>query len=154
MTKAQFFDLMAPLAHKARERFGVPARLTLAQAAIESQWGRRPIGNNYFGIKQAARHKQHQTVMTTEQKPTGETWRARLAFADYPTVEDGVMDYAWLISQGRPYRQAWQAYQTHRNIEQLGTEIARVYATGLQYGTLLRTLVRQRDIVEAANDPG
>ena len=32
---------------------GCPARLRIAQWALESEWGARPVGHaNYFGIKQ------------------------------------------------------------------------------------------------------
>ena len=151
-TKQEFFSTFVPLAKEAERRFGVPARLTLAQAALESQWGRKPIGNNYFGIKQAARHKATKTVLTSEQKPTGQIYKARLAFADYPTIEAGVMDYAWLISQGAPYREPWKQYQANKNIMELGQGIAKIYATSLSYTQLLLTLLNQSDIIEAAGD--
>lgn len=151
-TKQEFFSTFIPLAKAAEAKFGVPARLTLAQAALESQWGRRPIGNNYFGIKQAARHKASKVVLTSEQEKTGQIYKARLAFADYPTIEAGVMDYAWLISQGAPYRVPWTKYQTNKNLAELAQGIAKIYATSHSYTQLLLTLLNQSDIIEAAGD--
>jgi len=151
-SKQEFFATITPLAKAAEARFGVPARLTIAQAALESQWGKKPIGNNYFGIKQAARHKNSKVVLTSEQEKTGAIYKARLAFADYPSIEAGVMDYAWLISQGAPYREPWQRYQTNKNILELGSGIAKIYATSLSYAQLLLTLLNQSDIIEAAGD--
>jgi peptidoglycan hydrolase FlgJ len=151
-TKQEFFATFIPLAKAAEAKFGVPARLTLAQAALESQWGRKPIGKNYFGIKQAARHKASKVVLTSEQEKSGAIYKARLAFADYPTIEAGVMDYAWLISQGAPYREPWKTYQTNKNVVQLGQGIAKIYATSLSYAQLLTLLLNQSDIIEAAGD--
>lgn len=146
MTKIEFFDLMVPLGRKVYTKYGVPIDLFLAQTAIESQWGRKPIGNNYWGIKKAKRHTQGRTVLTTEQEPTGETWKARLEFASYPTIEDGAMDYGWLISHGAPYATAWKNYLVSGDSLALGSEVAKIYATGLGYSQLLRTLMLQTDI--------
>lgn len=152
MTKIEFFQLFVPLAQKVFDTYGVPKELFLAQTAIESQWGKKPIGNNFWGIKQAQRHKDAKTVLTTEQQRTGETYKARLAFANYPSIEAGALDYGWLISNGAPYKTAWNKYQQSKNLVELAADVAKVYATGLGYSQLLRTLVQQQDIVSAARD--
>jgi flagellum-specific peptidoglycan hydrolase FlgJ len=50
---------VAQIAVRLEKETGCPARLMIAQWAIESQWGEKPVGHaNYFGIKRAARHTQ------------------------------------------------------------------------------------------------
>jgi len=49
-----FLDMAVPLAQKEARRAGILASLTLAQAIVESNWGRSILatgGHNYFGIK-------------------------------------------------------------------------------------------------------
>lgn len=152
--KKAFYDLMVPLAKKAQAKYGIPPELVVAQAAIESKWGVKAIGNNFFGIKKASRHNQSQTVLTTEQEKTGNIYKARLDFADYVSIEAGVMDYAWLITNGSPYKLAWAAYKVDKDLSKLATGVAKVYATGFSYGQLLRTILGQSDLIEAVNVTG
>ncbi len=52
--KHQFIETYAGMATTEMMRFGIPASITLAQAALESSWGKGRIavsGNNFFGIK-------------------------------------------------------------------------------------------------------
>ncbi len=42
---------MLPHALAAQALTGVPASVSLAQAALESGWGRHAPGHNFFGIK-------------------------------------------------------------------------------------------------------
>jgi flagellum-specific peptidoglycan hydrolase FlgJ len=46
-----FIASIAPAAQASEKKYGVPASVTIAQAILESAWGKRAIGNNYFGIK-------------------------------------------------------------------------------------------------------
>lgn len=40
MNPRDFIDKLAPIATEDMQRYGVPASLTLAQAILESNWGR------------------------------------------------------------------------------------------------------------------
>jgi flagellum-specific peptidoglycan hydrolase FlgJ len=54
MTTAQFLAAAAPGAQQGWRQFGVPASVTMAQAILESGWGRSGLSTadkNYFGIK-------------------------------------------------------------------------------------------------------
>jgi flagellum-specific peptidoglycan hydrolase FlgJ len=46
-----FFATYAQAAKDSMRQTKVPASITLAQAALESQWGKSAPGNNFFGIK-------------------------------------------------------------------------------------------------------
>lgn len=50
MNPQAFLDLMVPAAQACHARTGIPASFTLAQAALESSWGRATPGFNLFGI--------------------------------------------------------------------------------------------------------
>lgn len=51
MTPDEFVDQLAPAARAFRRSSGIPASFTLAQAALESGWGKAAPGFNLFGIK-------------------------------------------------------------------------------------------------------
>lgn len=127
----------------------VPANLTVAQWALESRWGSRPAGeNNYFGIKRAARHTEGCTVSTHEYVD-GKKVQQDCTFAAYADLTASASDYAWLISNGKPYQKAWQAYLKDRDAIKLLKGIAGVYATDVSYAKLVQQIAGQGDVVEA-----
>ncbi len=128
---------------------GCPAQLLIAQWAVESQWGAKPAGHaNYFGIKKAARHAMCCTVATREVLH-GESKMMDLEFADYPSLADSCQDYAWLITQGGPYKAAWAKYQTTRDLHALIAAVAGTYATDPQYAALVSLIADQTNVAQA-----
>ncbi|MBI1872442.1 MAG: glucosaminidase domain-containing protein [Acidobacteria bacterium] len=128
---------------------GVPARMLVAQWAIESRWGAKPVGDfNFFGIKRAKRHGKGSAVETRE-VIDGEDVRRVCEFADYDSLEESCRDYAWLITHGAPYRAAWQKYQQNSDLCDLVLAVARVYATDPNYGWLALKIVEQPNVVAA-----
>ena len=53
MDKREFIDMWAPLAIEHQIKYGIPASVTLAQAAVESSWGTSELykKNACFGVK-------------------------------------------------------------------------------------------------------
>ncbi|MCC6362218.1 MAG: glucosaminidase domain-containing protein [Bryobacterales bacterium] len=128
---------------------GIPARLLIAQWAIESRWGAKPVGNaNYFGVKRAKRHSQGCTVETREVIDGKDVTRV-CEFADYNSLEDSCRDYAWLITHGVPYRAAWQKYRETGDLAKLIKSVARVYATDPNYARLVSQIAAQANIAAA-----
>ena len=128
---------------------GCPAQLLIAQWALESKWGERPVGRfNCFGIKRAARHSLWCTVATHE-VVSGKSVVQDLEFADYDSLDDSCKDYAWLITQGAPYRQAWEQYQKDRDLHALIAAVAGKYATDPQYAFLVATIAGQSNVAQA-----
>lgn len=140
---------VAAIAVRLEAETQVPAAAIVAQWALESQWGAKPVGHaNYFGIKRAARHAQCCTV-TTHEVVNGKRTTADLEFADYASLEDSCRDYAWLISHGDPYRSAWARYVGDRDAVALIGGIARVYATDPNYRALATTIAQQGNVRQA-----
>src|SRR5271157_5381199 len=121
----------------------------IAQWAIESKWGEKPVGHaNYFGVKRAARHMQWSTVATRE-VVNGKSVIENLEFADYDSLEDSCRDYAWLITQGAPYRAAWERYQNDHNLPALIVSVAGTYATDPNYAHLAAAIAGQTNVAQA-----
>jgi flagellum-specific peptidoglycan hydrolase FlgJ len=126
-----------------------PAQLMIGQWAVESQWGSKPAGHaNYFGIKKAARHEMCCTV-TTHEVINGVSKVMDLEFADYPSLADSCKDYAWLITQGGPYKDAWAKYQATRDLHALIAAVAATYATNPQYAAIVSTIAYQKNVADA-----
>ncbi len=51
LSPGSFIARYGPMARSAAAATGVPALVTLGQAALESGWGRGAAGNNFFGVK-------------------------------------------------------------------------------------------------------
>lgn len=72
LTPVIFFRTYYPYALQSQQNTGVPAVVTLAQAAIESGYGKYAYGNNFFGIKASPSWKgEIQRLKTWECGKTG-----------------------------------------------------------------------------------
>ena len=111
-----FVDRMSAAAELAARRSGVPAKLILSQAALESGWGereiRRPDGrssHNLFGIKAGGNwHGDVVHVMTTEYED-GVPRRMSQPFRAYGSYAESFQDYADLIGHSERYGQVTAA---------------------------------------------
>lgn len=148
-TKDERLQAVAVIACDLERETGLPAELMVAQWAVESRWGERPAGNaNYFGIKRAARHQKFATTMTRE-VIKGQQIHASLQFADYDSLEESCRDYAWLITEGTPYRKAWRKFCQDGRLADLISGIAGVYATDPKYAQLLLQVAEQPNVKSA-----
>lgn len=106
-----FVDRMGAAAELASRRSGVPAKLILSQAALESGWGereiRRPDGrssHNLFGIKAGGGWRgEVVNVMTTEYDEGGVAHRVSQPFRAYGSYAESFQDYAALIGGSDRY---------------------------------------------------
>ncbi len=87
--------------------------------------------------------------MTTREFVNGKFMVENLEFADYDSLEDSCPDYAWLITNGAPYRAAWTQYQRDRNLNALIAAVARVYATDPGYARLAEAIAGQSNVTQA-----
>ena len=99
----QFVNRMGASAQAASDASGVPAPLILAQAALESGWGKREIraddgtqSFNLFGIKADRSWKGPVVETTTTEYVDGEPQRVRAKFRAYASYDEAFTDYAQL----------------------------------------------------------
>ena len=105
-----FLNKLAAPAEAASRRTGVPAELILAQAALETGWGRHEIaasdgGNSYnlFGIKAGSRWQGPTTEVVTHEYLNGQRTRVTDTFRAYGSFEESFADYARLIGDNPRY---------------------------------------------------
>ena len=105
-----FVDRMGASAQAASDASGVPAPLILAQAALESGWGKREIraddgtqSHNLFGIKADRGWKGPTVETTTTEYVDGEPQKVRAKFRAYGSYEEAFTDYAKFITRNPRY---------------------------------------------------
>lgn len=104
----EFVSRLSDPARRAERSSGVPAELILAQAALETDWGRRRIttadgadSHNLFGIKAGGRWQGESTSVMTTEYVGGQAQRQEESFRVYPDAQAAFDDYARLI-RSRP----------------------------------------------------
>jgi flagellar protein FlgJ len=121
----------------------------IAQWAVESKWGEKPVDkNNCFGMKRADRHAKFCTVATHE-IIRGKPVILNLEFADYDSVEDSCRDYAKLITQREPYQTACERYRRDADLHALIGAVAERYSTSPQYAALVTAIAGQKTVLQA-----
>lgn len=103
---AEFVNQLAPSLSAAAQKLGVAPKVLLAQAALETGWGRSVVGNNVFGVKAGASWSGSVVQAMTHEMVQGRTEPRESAFRSYPSIAAAVQDYASLIAQSGRYRGA------------------------------------------------
>lgn len=137
----QFMQALGTPAQAASEATGVPARLILAQAALETGWGRHEIAtesgrnsHNLFGIKAGNSWQGDTTDITTHEYIDGRRVQKVDTFRVYDSFEHAFTDYAGLIGNNPRYAGVVNAPDAQRaalSLQQGG------YATDPRYAAKL-----------------
>ncbi|MBG6077852.1 flagellar assembly peptidoglycan hydrolase FlgJ [Polaromonas sp. CG_9.11] len=106
----QFVSRMLPAAQRASQASGVPAQLIMAQAALESGWGKREIraedgktSFNVFGIKADKNWKGPVVEATTTEYVNGTAQKTQASFRAYGSYEESFVDYARFLTSNPRY---------------------------------------------------
>ena len=106
----QFVSRMLPAAERASQASGVPAQLIMAQAALESGWGRREIrmadgssSFNVFGIKADRSWKGAVAESSTTEYVNGVAQKTSASFRAYGSYEEAFTDYARFLTSNPRY---------------------------------------------------
>ena len=145
----KFFNKIVVGAQIAAKSYGVNPSVLMAQAALESDWGKSKLAqndNNYFGIK-GSYNGQSASYPTIEETSTGSQYSIVAAFAKYPNIESGMAANASLIrngpnAKGMPgnyYSKAWEENTTSYKDATLA--LTRTYATDISYNQKLNKII-------------
>lgn len=146
LTSNEFVRLIIPFAQASERATGVPASVTIAQAALETGWGKsaRSVGNNLFGIKGSGNAGSH--TAWTREYVRGRWVRVRAKFASYRGLEDAFIAHATLISGKPRYARAMavrgDSFAFARAVHRAG------YATDPGYTSKLHSIMRSRKLTQ------
>ncbi|MDO8697392.1 MAG: flagellar assembly peptidoglycan hydrolase FlgJ [Pseudomonas sp.] len=149
----EFVATMLPMAKAAAEKIGVDANYLVAQAALETGWGKSIIrqqdgssSHNLFGIKAADWQGESARVLTTEYvdgKPTKES----ASFRAYGSFEQSFNDYVSFLQNNERYD---NALDSAANPKTFVRELQRAgYATDPQYANKVAQIAKQMQTYQA-----
>lgn len=101
ISNKQFIKKIAPLAKEDQKNYKISASITIAQAALESNWGKSKLAskyNNLFGVK--AGENPQKVSLYTDEYVNGKRVHVRQNFRVYNSWEDSVRAHTQLIVNG------------------------------------------------------
>lgn len=152
---SEFVSKMRDAAIQVSSSTGVPAKLILSQAALESGWGKREIkyddgqtSHNVFGIKASKNWKGKVVDVLTTEFEKGKAQKLTQTFRAYDSYEESFADYAKLISNNERYQSVLSAsspQEAAKRIQEAG------YATDPAYAEKLIAIMSYFDSKSVAS---
>lgn len=138
--KAAFVEKLMPIAKEIGAAAGLNPIAIVAQAALETGWGRHtPGGSNLFGIKAGGSWKGGSVSAMSPEERNGRTAMERSTFRAYSGIRESMQDYADLITGNSRYAKAAGA----GSVDEYFDELQKAgYATDSRYAEKLKGIVR------------
>ena len=92
-----FIEKISGGAVETQKKYGVLASLTIAQAILETGWGKYSVGNNIFGIKTSPSWTGGTVTAATGEVIDGQAVATSGTFRAYDSVEASIEDHAQLF---------------------------------------------------------
>lgn len=102
MTPEKFYESYREYAERNEKENGVPALVTLAQAALESGWGKHAPGNNFFGIKDSSSANFGIQILNTTEYIHKKKVGIKAKFETYPSPFECFEHHANLLKKRFP----------------------------------------------------
>ncbi len=154
MTPAQFIAAAVPGAQRGWREYGVPASVTIAQAILESGWGRSGLSvtdRNYFGIK--CQNGAYGNLAngchvynTSECDKAGNCFATTASFRTYGSMANSFRDHGNFLRVNSRYKPAF-GYTKDAN-KFIWTVWKAGYATDPNYFTKVTTLMAQNKLYQ------
>lgn len=144
----EFIATMLPMAEKAAARIGVDPKVLVAQAALETGWGKSIMraddgssSHNLFGIKATGNWKGDNARAITSEFRNGQMVKETADFRSYGSYEDSFHDLVSLLQNNDRYQGVVKAAD---NPEQFVKELQKAgYATDPNYASKISLIAKQ-----------
>jgi flagellar protein FlgJ len=144
----EFVNTMLPMAKEAADRIGVDPRYLVAQAALETGWGKSVMraqdgssSHNLFGIKAGSSWKGDSARAITSEFRNGEMVKGTAEFRSYDSYKDSFHDLVTLLQTNNRYQ---DVVKSADNPEQFVRELQKAgYATDPAYASKISQIARQ-----------
>lgn len=144
-----FISELWPHAQRAAEDLGVSPKVLLAQAALESGWGKRQIRHvdgrpsfNLFGIKAGKSWAGDRVQVSTLEYTGTVSERRRENFRAYDSLSEAFDDYVGLLKNNSRYRQALEAGEDQGAFADALQRAG--YATDPRYAAKIKSILATR----------
>ncbi len=154
ITPEDFIEKVKPYAEQAAQKLGIDSRVLIAQAALETGWGRHVIHRdsgessfNLFNIKASEEWKQDKVVVSTLEFDGTVAKQEQAQFRVYQNMADSFEDYTQFIGEKPRYANAIaQGDNPYRYLQELQHA---GYATDPEYAKKVWNVYRS-DLVQGA----
>jgi len=144
----EFVNAMLPMAKEAADRIGVDPRYLVAQAALETGWGKSVMraqdgssSHNLFGIKASSSWKGDSARAITSEFRNGEMVKETAQFRSYDSYKDSFHDLVTLLQSNNRYQ---DVVKSADNPEQFVRELQKAgYATDPNYANKISQIAKQ-----------
>ena len=134
MTPDEFIDFIGDTAGNVCAEYNLPASVCIAQAILESGWGRYCIGQfNYFGRKWNGWGNYVRQQTTEYDYDSCHYITIYDKFQSYSSLEEAIRDWCILITEEPAYSNALDEWKSNWNVEDFVYALAPVYATDPDY---------------------
>lgn len=147
MTPEEFIQWLAPSAVAQCKPYYLPPSVVIAQAALESGWGKYTIGEyNLFGRKWGGWGRY--ILRETEECRNGVYQTEYAKFQDYDSLLQALDDWCILITQEPAYLPAWGIWCATGDVEQFVYALGPVYATDPEYAQKVMATIRANNLLQ------
>lgn len=142
LSQQEFIDSIKDGAIESYKKYHVLPSLTIAQAILESGWGKSAIGNNLFGIKAGSNWTGKTQTVRTSEYGSGGYYHINDTFRDYDSIDDSIEDHAKLLTNSR-----YDSVRAATNYKTACQEVQKDgYATSPTYANSLIKLIEQYNL--------
>ena len=141
MKPQDFISLIGPAAQACHKSTGVPASITVSQAALESGWGESGLtktAKNLFGIKADSLWRGDTVTLDTKEFIRGQWVVVPAKWRKYPTWQASVDDHAAFLKRNPRYKDCFLCVSTQTFARAL---LKAGYATDPDYADKLIRLI-------------
>ncbi|GAB1268730.1 flagellar assembly peptidoglycan hydrolase FlgJ [Aurantivibrio infirmus] len=150
-----FVQKIYPYAQNAAEKLAVDPETLIAQAALETGWGKHVIygsdgesSNNIFNMKANKNWQGDSVAVSALEYKDGIAVQENSTFKKYDSIQDSFNDYAKLISQHPRYQRASSKVETEEYLNEIHSA---GYATDPNYVEKIMTLYNG-DVIQSARN--
>ncbi|MEH6939078.1 glucosaminidase domain-containing protein [Bacillus sp. JJ664] len=145
-----FIDEILPHAQRIQKEFNILASSIIAQAILESNWGKSRLainGKNLFGVK-GSYLGESVTMRTAEYNAKKERYYVETAFRKYPSWYDSLYDLATLYQNGVSWdRNKYKKVVGEKDYKMVAQFIQEAgYATDPDYASKLIKIIEVNDL--------
>ena len=146
MIPTEFIMRLTTPAVESQRKSGIPASITIAQAALESAWGESGLaksGNNLFGIKADSQWRGETLTLNTREFIKGQWVVVPAKWRKYGSWQSSIDDHAAFLKQNPRYKACFlctTASAFAHALEQAG------YATDPDYANKLIALMSKHQL--------
>ncbi|WP_187499751.1 type VI secretion system tip protein TssI/VgrG, partial [Pantoea agglomerans] len=148
--KQAFFDKVYAAAQEDEKKTGVPAKITTAQAILESNWGKKmptdiktdKVSNNIFGVK--AHGSPNYVEDWTHENINGKRVAVLDKFASYDSIDESIEQHSQFLIKNQRYS---SLFNSSDPVEWAKGLQAKGYATDPNYANSLISVMKGRGLL-------